>query len=63
MKKPNNKGITIFDLIPDMKRDIYKIQEEQSEIRFCGKTLDDNLDKLCKSMGIKFTQGRGEKIL
>ena len=62
MKKPNNKEITIFDLIPEMKKDIYKIQEVQSEIRFCGKFLDDNLENLCKSQGIKFTKEEQSKF-
>ena len=39
-----------------MKRDIHKIQKEQSEIKFYGKILDDNLDNFCKSMGVKFTE-------
>ncbi len=62
MKKPDDKKITISDLIPDMKKDIYKIQKEQSEIRFYGKILDDNLDKLCKSLGIKFTEDEQSKF-
>ncbi len=62
MKKRNNKKITISDLIPDMKRDIYEIQRRQSEVRFQGKILDDNLDNLCKSKGIKFTEDEQRKF-
>jgi len=62
MKKRNNKKITISDLIPDMKRDIFEIQKEQSELRFQGKILDENLDNLCKSMGIKFTEEEQRKF-
>lgn len=56
MKKPEDKKITISDLIPDMKKDIYEMQKERSEIRFYDKMLDENLDNLCKSLGIKFTE-------
>jgi hypothetical protein len=62
MKKPKKKEIIISDLIPDMKRDIHKIQKEQSEIKFYGKILDDNLDNFCKSMGVKFTETEQSKF-
>ena len=61
-KKPKKKEITISDLIPDMKRDIYKIQREQSELKFYDKILDENLDKFCKSLDIKFTEEEQSKF-
>jgi hypothetical protein len=60
-KKPKNE-ITISDLIPDMKRDIYEMQKEKSAVRFYDKILDENLEKLCKTMGIKFTEDEQRKF-
>ena len=45
-----------------MKRDIYEMQKEHSEIKFYDKILDENLDKLCKSQGIKFTENEQSKF-
>ncbi len=62
MKKPEKKKITISDFIPGMKRDIHEMQKEQSEIRFYSKVLDENLDNLCKSKSIKFTEDEQRKF-
>ena len=62
MKKPNNKKITISDLIPDMGRDIQEIQKEQSDIRFYDRLLDENIDKLSDLIGRKLTEEEKKKV-